>query len=184
MQTSNTSDNSHSEKQWYALKVFYNRVFSLEQFIQKDGVESYIPTVVKEIKLAHKIVRRKEPAVSSLMFIRESETYLRQLQEKLKGVSPFMIYYDREAKRPAPISEKDMNAFMLITSSGEQSLEYMADDFADFERGTHVRVIGGKFEGSEGYIHRIKGDKKLIVRIEGVVAVATTYIPGCFLEKI
>ena len=184
MQTSNTSDISHSEKQWYALKVFYNRVFSLEQFIQKDGVESYIPTVVKEIKLAHKTIRRKEPAVSSLMFIRESETYLRQLQEKLKGVSPFMIYYDREAKRPAPISEKDMNAFMLITSSGEQGLEYMADDFADFEKGMHVRVIGGKFEGSEGYIHRIKGDKKLIVRIEGVVAVATTYIPSCFLEKI
>ena len=36
----------------------------------------------------------------------------------------------------------------------------------------------------EGYIKRIKGNHRLIVAIEGVIAVATSYIPNCFLEKI
>lgn len=184
MQTLNISDKNIESKQWYALKVFYNRVFNVEQILQKEGVESYIPTIVREIKLTHRIIHRKEPAVSSLMFVRERETYVRELQNRLQCVCPFMVYYDRAEKRPAPISDKDMNIFMLVTSSGEQGLEYMADDIMDFEKGMHVRVTGGKFEGSEGYIHRIKGDKRLIVRIEGVIAVATTYIPSCFLEKI
>ena len=50
--------------------------------------------------------------------------------------------------------------------------------------GVRVRVTEGPFKGAEGYIKRIKGNRRLIVSIEGVVAVATTYIPGCFLEKI
>lgn len=184
MQTLSSIGENMEQKQWYALKVFYNRVFNVEQILQKEGVESYIPTIVREVKLSNRTIRRKEPAVSSLMFVRESEEYMRELQTKLQSICPFMLYYDREVKRPAPISEKEMTMFMLVTSSGEQGLEYMADDVIDFEKGMHVRVTGGKFEGSEGYIHRIKGDKKLIVRIEGVVAVATTYIPSCFLEKI
>lgn len=183
MQTSDKI-NEVEAKQWYALKVFYNRVFNVEQILIKQGVESYIPTIVKEFKSVNRIIKRRVPAVASLMFVRESESYLRELQDKLQSVCPFMIYYDREAKRPAPISDKEMNSFMLVTSSGEQGLEYVAEESIDFEKGTRVRVTGGKFEGSEGYIYRIKGDKKLIVRVEGVVAVATSYIPSCFLEKI
>ncbi|MBO5276064.1 MAG: transcriptional regulator, partial [Alistipes sp.] len=83
-----------------------------------------------------------------------------------------------------PISDHEMNIFMLVTSAGEQSLEYIGEDMVNFELGTHVRVTGGPFEGAEGYIHRIKGDRRLIVRIEGVVAVATAYIPNSFLQRI
>ena len=36
----------------------------------------------------------------------------------------------------------------------------------------------------EGELLRIKGHKRVIVRLEGVVSVATSYIPGSFLEKI
>jgi len=47
-----------------------------------------------------------------------------------------------------------------------------------------VRVIDGEFKGAEGYIKRIKGNRRLVVAIEGVVAVATAYIPSCYLEKV
>lgn len=38
--------------------------------------------------------------------------------------------------------------------------------------------------GLEGELLRIKGHKRVIVRLEGVVSIATSYIPGSFLEKI
>ena len=47
-----------------------------------------------------------------------------------------------------------------------------------------MRVTGGIFKGAEGYIKRIRGDKRLIVCIEGIIAVATSYIPSVYLEKI
>jgi TonB-dependent SusC/RagA subfamily outer membrane receptor len=52
------------------------------------------------------------------------------------------------------------------------------------KKGERVRVIDGRFKGLEGEIKRINGDHRLIVTIEGICAVATTYIPRCFLEKI
>ena len=74
-----------------------------------------------------------------------------------------MLYTRREnlTKRPIRIPDKEMGIFMLVSSSGEQGLEYFSDD-----------------------ICRIKGNHRLIVAIQGVCAVATSYIPQCFLQKI
>ena len=63
-------------------------------------------------------------------------------------------------------------------------LGHLPEAPAELRRGDRVRVTEGVFKGAEGYIRRVKGNRRLIVSIEGVVAVATTYIPGCFLEKI
>lgn len=49
-----------------------------------------------------------------------------------------------------------MNIFMLVTSSGEQGMEYFGEDNPKFHQGEHVRVIDGKFKGAEGIICRIR----------------------------
>ena len=54
----------------------------------------------------------------------------------------------------------------------------------EWTKGDKVRVTGGLFEGAEGYIKRIKGNHRLVVAIEGITAVATSYIPTCYLERI
>ena len=95
-----------------------------------------------------------------------------------------MVYFERETKKPAVIPDPEMEAFMLVTSTDDPGLEYLPEAPAELRRGDRVRVTEGVFKGAEGYIRRVKGNRRLIVSIEGVVAVATTYIPGCFLEKI
>ena len=85
---------------------------------------------------------------------------------------------------PAIISDHEMSIFKMVTSDGNPDLEYMDPGAISFKKGQHVRVTGGLFEGAEGYIQRIHGNRRLVVAIEGVVAVATSYIPSCFLEKI
>lgn len=71
---------------------------------------------------------------------------------------------------------------MLVTSTDDPGLEYLLEAPAELRRGDRVRVTEGVFK-AEGYIRRVKGNRRLIVSIEGVVAVATTYIPGCFLKN-
>ena len=51
-------------------------------------------------------------------------------------------------------------------------------------KGDRVRVTEGVFKGAEGYITRVHGTKRFVVVIEGIAAVATSYIPGKFLEKL
>ena len=54
----------------------------------------------------------------------------------------------------------------------------------NLKKGDKVRVIKGDFAGIEGELIRVKGHKRVVVRLEGVVSLATAYIPGSFLEKI
>lgn len=54
----------------------------------------------------------------------------------------------------------------------------------NLRRGDRVRVVQGEFAGIEGELVRIKGHKRVVVRLEGLFSLATTYIPGAYLEKL
>ena len=107
----------NGEECWYALKVFYNRVFELEKQLSQEGVRSYIPLLHEDTVAGDKKIRKRKPAVSSLMFIRQSEHYLLELQDRMKASCPFMAYFDRETKKPAVIPDREMELFMQITSA-------------------------------------------------------------------
>ena len=162
--------------------MFFNKVLWLESELKKLSVECYYPIklVERERKGVKAIV--KEPAVSSLMFFRCTAIQAEEIQKSFNG--HVLLYRYRSTKNPAIISDEEMNIFKMVTSSGNPDLEYMDSGAISFKKGQHVRVTGGLFEGAEGYIQRIHGNRRLVVTIEGVVAVATSYIPSCFLEKI
>lgn len=171
-------DNTH----WFALKVFFNKVLWLESELKKLSVECYYP--VKLVEREHKGVKTmlKEPAISSLMFFRSTTSQAEEIQKSFDG--HVLLYRYRSSKKPAVISDEEMNVFKMVTSDGNPDLEYMDPGAVTFKKGQHVRVTGGLFEGAEGYIQRIHGNRRLVVAIEGIVAVATSYIPSCFLQKI
>ena len=56
----------------------------------------------------------------------------------------------------------------------------------DLELGTRVRIIGGLFAGAEGVLVKLPGmrDRRVVVKIDGVVAVATPKIERELLEII
>ena len=47
-----------------------------------------------------------------------------------------------------------------------------------------VYVVGGIFEGVEGVVIRVKGDRRVSVCIKGIMAVATAYIHPSLIELI
>ena len=51
-------------------------------------------------------------------------------------------------------------------------------------KGDKVRITGGLFEGAIGTLMRIKGNRRVVVSIPGVIAVATTDIHPSLIEKI
>ena len=171
-----------ASEHWYALKVLYNKVFEIEAYLKDKAFESYIPLKTVEMMWRGEKKICRKPAVSSLMFVRATEHAAIGLQRQLNN--RIIVYCDRDTKRPAAIPEREMNIFRLVTSSGDRELEYFGGEDTVYHTGDRVRVTEGIFKGAEGYIRRIKGNRRLVVSIEGIVAVATSYIPGCFLEKI
>lgn len=167
---------------WYALKVFYNRTSKIDTMLRERGIESYIPMRSVEQVVAGRKVRRRRPAVSSLMFMRCSEADAVELKSVFRDLA--MIYTNRGERQPAAIPDSEMQMFIRVTSIDDLGLEYLSESSEEWTTGDKVRITGGIFQGAEGYIKRIKGNHRLIVAIEGVIAVATSYIPTCFLEKI
>ena len=168
---------------WYALKVFFNKVFEIEEHLNSRGIESYFPTetvVVEKGGRKKKVIR---PVISSLMFFRTSRQVALEQQKEL--TDRVILYVERigYSREPVAISDVEMERFRLVASSGEEGLEYFGADSPEFRKGEHVCVIDGPFKGAEGYIRRVKGNHRLFVSIRGVCAVATSYIPRIFLKK-
>ena len=179
------TSNNNSKKHWFALKVFYNKVIAIEELLLKKKIKCYIPfETVKVLKQDGTKKNVRKPVINSLLFF-HSETYIAKEIQKI--LTDKVILYTRQIdfkKIPLAIPEREMNIFMLVTSSGEKGLEYFDTDNPKFYQGDHVKVIDGTFKGAEGYICRIKKNHRLIITVHGVCAVATTYIPQAFLKKI
>ena len=52
------------------------------------------------------------------------------------------------------------------------------------DKGTTVRVTDGTFKGVVGKVARYCGHQRVAIIIDGIVTIATTYIPSAYLEKI
>ena len=97
----------------------------------------------------------------------------------------FMYYTDPETRKPGVIRDVEMRSFILVTSADAgRNVRYFGADAPEYHTGDRVRVIDGIYKGAEGYIKRIKKDRKLIVTVTGVAVVAVSYIHPDFLEKI
>lgn len=146
------------------------------------GIECYLPMeeVVVMMPDGRKTARSR-PAISGILFVNCDSAKLRAVKEATLGDA---MFYASADGLPAAIPQSEMTMFRLVTSAGDSGLEYLSGNESDYTVGQRVRVLGGPFEGAEGHICRIKGNRRLVVSIHGICAVATSYIPACFLEKL
>ena len=192
---------------WYAMKVFFNKVFEIEALLEDRAVESYIPVRTEQLKgeehlriarrlatpddrrrdnqflQAGPIIYKRIPVVNSLLFFRTLAERVAEMEALITGRG--FVYKMADRERPAVIPDKQMAMFRMVCSSGAEGLEFFSDeDLTRYKQGDKVRVLEGPLKGAEGYIKRIRKDRRLLVSIEGFIAVATSFIPPQFLEKV
>ena len=167
---------------WYALKVFYNRVIYLRSLFPED-VETYTPMQTVEQYERGQLSYVEKQLIPSLLFVRCSEDWL--VKFKHAHNADFMYYAEPDSSKPGAIPDSEMRSFILVTSADAgRGVKYFGADAPEYRTGDRVRVTGGIYAGAEGYIKRIKKDRKLIVSVTGVAVVAVSYIHPDFLEKI
>lgn len=170
-------------KQWYALKVFCNRTTDVDNELQNQGFESYMPVrKVAKSDAAGKIVERDQQIISGLLFVSLTVDQVAIVKRDFKGKVSFYTNPGNK-ESPAVIPDSQMSLFKMVIGECE-NLEFMGEDSPKWHVGQKVRVTDGSLKGAEGYICRIKGNRRLIVTVDGVCAVATGYIPSCFLLPI
>ena len=171
-----------AEKLWYAIRVTYNRELKVKADLDERGIENFVPMQYKHMRKGCKIVKKLVPTIHNLIFVLIDKKSM--VEYKATTTLPIRYIMDREKHVPMVIPRRQMDNFIAVAGSYDEQLIYIENDPGTLKKGDKVRVLGGIFEGAEGTLMRIKGDRRVVVSIPGVIAVATANIHASLLEKI
>ena len=168
------------ELHWYAFRIFRNGRNAFIRKLANDGVRTYVPekVIVKNDPVKGEKVEKK-PIFNAIVFVQTTAGYVNDIRyDQLTLAFPYLV---PGTKFPAVIPDTQMHNFIEVLRLGGDSAEIYK---GELNPGDKVRVTQGVFKDREGYVTRVKGNKKFVVAIEGVAAVATIYIPKAFLTPI
>lgn len=169
---------SDNELHWYVANTCRQEK-KIKQRLDSMGIENFIPfqQIARKIHGVDRLI--EVPVIPNLVFI---HTTLKISMALIQEYAFDMRYLrDRETGNFLIVPDKQMNDFMFLLDFSKEMVEVVNENL---KKGDKVRVIKGDFAGIEGELIRVKGHKRVVVRLEGVVSLATAYIPGSFLEKI
>lgn len=164
---------------WYAARTRHQKEKKIKQYLLELNIECFIPFRMVVVERDGRKKEKEKPVIPGFIFIRSDfKTALSLTNEH--GIE--MTYMrDLEKKSLLVVPDKQMEDFMFLLDFSEEAVKL---ENAKLKRGKRVRVIKGNFAGIEGELIRIKGHKRVVVRLEGLFSLATTYIPASYLEPI
>ena len=122
------------------------------------------------------------PLLGSIVFLRCSEQFLFGLKSDF--YSRIAVYRDSARTGFATISDAEMDNFRMVVNIKGQEYIPLTITNPQFLKGSRVRVLDGPFKGAVGVVRRIKGDRRLVVSVSGICAVATSFIRPELLEPV
>lgn len=172
---------------WYVMRA-YKRQEATESALadERHGLNHFVPKRYVERTIRGEKKRILQPSIPGIFFVHAS----RHKIYAFKQFYPMMQYcYHRShvgLDTPLVVSDPEMRSFMIIARQMEEDIAYHAPDEIHLSKGDRVRITGGVFEGVEGTLLRIKGKrtKRVVVKIEGVVAISSAEISPDFIEVI
>ena len=170
------------EKAWYAIRVTYNRELKVKEDLDARGITNFVPMQYRREERHGVMVKRLVPSVHNLIFIYITPSGMKEY--KMTTDLPIRYIMNRETHKPITVPTSEMENFIKVAGTYEEKLVYLSPNPGDFSKGERVRIIGGMFAGTEGIFVRVKGDRRVLINVQGLVAVATTYVHPSMIEKI
>ena len=169
-------------KQWFAIRVTYNREMKVKRELDSLHIENFLPMTHRIVKRGERKIKELVPAIHNLIFVYITATELKSY--KATTSLPIRYIMNRETREPIVIPERQMKNFIAVAGNISEQIVYLDPNLSNFKKGDKVKIIGGVFEGAEGYFMRIKGDRRVVVCISGIAAVATAFIHPSLVTKI
>lgn len=166
--------------QWFAAKTRQHQELKIKDKLDELGIENFLPLKEQLRILRSKKRKVMRPLVPRLLFVRcRREELFGLLNEHFL---PLGFIYNLETKRPLVVPDRQMRDFMFFVDFARDSIRVLNNNL---KAGDRVRVVKGELAGLEGELIRIKGHKRVVVRLQGLFSVAAgTYLPKHYLEPI
>ena len=168
---------------WYAMRATYRRESAAVQLLESEGMGCFVPMQYKEVVRHGRKTRELVPVVRNLIFVHAVPAHI----QRLKSTVTYLQYItDSRTHGKIIVPDEQMRRFIAVAGTYDDQLLYFAPEELNLAKGTRVRVTGGEFEGQEGVFLRVKGarDRRVVIEIRGVIAVAMATIHPSLIEPI
>lgn len=166
---------------WYAIRT--PKDSEVERMLAAECDEVFFP---KEYITTTSGAKRLRPVIPHVLFIRTTEQNAIALETRGRDTSdsmlPFWIYRYSKNGKIQRIADYEIALLRLLTAQDSTKCEIYGR--TDYECGQYVRIKAGSFAGLTGYVQRVKKNKHVIVRIEGICSIMLPFIHPDLLEVI
>ena len=124
-----------------------------------------------------------QPVVANLVFVYASWDEIIELKRHIDYLQ-FQTQVIERKRRVMVVPDAEMEQFIRVSEQWEADICYYRPEELAMQGGERVRVIGGSFNGVEGRLVKITGkrQKRVVLQVEGVIAVAITVENPEYLE--
>lgn len=181
------ANQSAEGKQWFVLRVTYQRELITKKRLDEMGIDSFLPMQkVRRRNRQGRFCYAWEVAVHNYLFVNSDKPTIDALKHTVMPWLRYNMQREGAVARIMTIPDADMQNFIAVAGNAEEHVRYLDPMEVSLSPGDKVRILGGPFEGVEGHFVRLKHkrDKCVVVRIEGIVAVATASIPAQLVERV
>ena len=128
-------------------------------------------------------VRALVPVVHNLLFVHARPSDVQRVKSQ---VTYLQYITDTRSGQKIIVPDGQMQRFIAVSGTYDDHLLYFQPDELNLSKGTKVRITGGEFEGQEGVFLKVKGarDRRVVIEIQGVIAVAMATIHPDLIEVI
>lgn len=167
-------------KCWFAAKTRNYNIAKAKSYLESCGIEHFVPFKDCYEERNGKRIRKVRPLALNYIFVRTDGATLNELRNNI--YVPIYVIMNAEGNSPLVVPDCQMESFIRMCDLSENS--FMVCN-AGLKEGCKVRIVKGELAGITGELIRLKGHKRVVVRINGLFSLAVnTYLPVSFLEYI
>ncbi len=175
---------------WYALRVTYGREKKAYDYLVENNVEAFYPTITTIKLVDGKRKSVKESRLPNIFFAHGTEEEIKSFVYDNVNLPYLRFYYRhfhegaRIVKDPLIVPDYQIESLKIICTSEATDIIIVPSDIQKLKTGQAVRIVDGGFKGVIGKVVRYQGQQRVAIIIEGLLTIATAYIPSAFLEPI
>lgn len=171
-------------RKWYVMSA-YRQEKKAETALLAQGVQCFVPKRYVIKTLQGRKLRTLQPAVANLVFVYASWNEMIALKQSLDYLQ-FQTQVIHSKRHVMVVPDAEMEQFIRVAGQLEADVCYYRPEELTATGSQQVRVIGGNFNGVEGRLMKIIGkrSKRVVLQIEGLLAVAITVENPEYLELI
>ena len=179
---------SKARPRWYVLRATYGRAEQSFEYLSAHGIEAFHPTIRVVRMVNGKRRKVKESRLPNILFARSTEQILKTYVYDNVNL-PHLRFYHRYVglgqcvrREPLIVPDRQMESLKIICSHKDADNVYVPQDERKFDSGETVIITDGDFKGVIGKVARYCGQLRVAVIIEGLLTIATAYVPRGYLR--